>query len=162
MINIGNRHQSIRPITIYKKLSAARRDQSSSFDRVWACDSRNRDGIIVKVYVVMQSKECYEYVISARNCKMCWYEVIGPHSPCSFYLDIELETSLYIEDNYFASRIKLVKNDANELHIDKIIMNYKEIMNTSWTDDRRSHVLRYLKTVVSSFEVAEGVTSGGV
>ena len=162
MMSIGDHRHTIRSPTIYRKLSAAHRAQSSCFQRVWACDIRNRDGEVIKVYVVLKAEDFYEYIISDRNKKMCWYEVIAPHSPSAFYLDIELETESSVDDNYLESRISFLMKDAPKAYIKRIIVDYRKYMNTSWTDDRCSHVLGFLKVVVKAFELGEGISKGGV
>ena len=162
MISIGDRRRTIRSPTIYRKLADAYRAQSSCFQRVWACDIRNRDGVVIKVYVVLKAEDFYEYLLSDRNQKLCWYEVISPRSPCAFYLDIELETESCIDENYLESRLLFLMKDAPKKYVKLIIDDYKKYMNKNWTDDRCSDVLGFLKCVVKAFEVGEGIKKSGV
>ena len=142
MMSIGDHRHTIRSPTIYRKSSAAYRAQSSCFQR-WACDIRNRDGDVIKVYLVLKAEDFYEYLVSDRNKKMCWYEVISPHSPSAFYLDIELETESCIDENYLESRLLFLMKDDPKNHVKRIIADYKTYMNTNWTDDRCSHILGF-------------------
>ena len=86
MLKIGVSDPVPRSPTMYRKLCSAINVANSPVDRIWACDNLNRDGAIVKIYSVMLAKPFYDYLISDKNRKICWYEVINKHIALLFLL----------------------------------------------------------------------------
>ena len=131
MLKIGVSDPVPRSPTMYRKLCSAINVANSPVDRIWTYDNLNRDGVIVKNCSVMSAKPFYDYLISDKNRKICWYEVINKHMPCCFYLDIELEKEIQISDNYLKSRILYTKSDISNIHVSQIIEDYRKLMKAN-------------------------------
>ena len=83
---------------------------------------------------------------------MCVWSIVqlvlshkNTHTPCSLYLDLELDSSKIVPENYLISRDIIVCSKIPSSILNNIIVDYKKLRGDVCDDESWSHILRFLK-----------------